>query len=174
VTYTLEIVEGPGAGRRIELGDALILGRDAAADIVLDDGQASRRHARLTPLARGVLVEDLGSTNGTFVNHHELHGRAELSPGDELLVGLTVMQLRSPGMVTAQPSAVRPVPPALAAPQRRPSFVDPVAKGGGPPSSGIPELERLRDRRTKAKATFAPLIIFAIAALAVVIWLGLN
>ena len=70
------------------------------------------------------MVEDLESTNGTFVNHDEVHSPVELAPGDELLVGVTVMQLRSPEQVRAQASAVRAVPPGLATPERRPAYVD--------------------------------------------------
>src|SRR3954451_12673872 len=172
----LEIVEGPEAGRQIELQGAVVLGRDQSADVVLEDGQISRRHARVTPSAAGIVVEDLESTNGTFVNHDEVHSPVELTPGDELLVGVTVMQLRSPEQVRVQASAVRAVPPGLATPERRPAYVDsddgagPARAGAG---AGVPELDRLVDSRVKSKATLAPLAIFVLAALVVVIYLGL-
>ncbi|MGZ8634628.1 MAG: FHA domain-containing protein [Solirubrobacteraceae bacterium] len=170
-----EIVEGPGAGRQIALTGPIVLGRDQSADIVLDDGQISRRHARVTPSARGAVVEDLESTNGTFVNHDEVHAPIELAPGDQILVGVTVLQLRSPEQVRAQASAVRAVPPGLATPERRPAYVDAgpgqVARAGQ--GAGIPELDRLVDSRVKSKATLAPLAIFVLAALVVVIDLGL-
>jgi pSer/pThr/pTyr-binding forkhead associated (FHA) protein len=171
-----EIVEGPGAGRQIELTGPLVIGRDTSADVVLDDGQISRRHARLTPSNGGVVVEDLESTNGTFVNHNEVQAPVELRPGDELLVGVTVMQLRSPEQIRVQASAVRAVPPALATPERHPAYVDsgdpgqPARAGAG---AGIPELDRLVDSRVKSKATLAPLAIFVLVALIVVIYLGL-
>src|SRR5919201_2035055 len=107
-----EIVEGPGAGRQIVLTGPVVLGRDSSADVVIDDGQISRRHARVTPSNGGVVVEDLESTNGTFVNRDELH------------VGVTVLQLRSAEQVRVQASAVRPVPPAPATPERRTAYVD--------------------------------------------------
>jgi pSer/pThr/pTyr-binding forkhead associated (FHA) protein len=170
-----EIVEGPSAGRQIALTGPLVLGRDSSADVVLDDGQISRRHARVTPSNGGVLVEDLESTNGTFVNHDEVHAPVELRPGDELLVGVTVLQLRSPEQVRIQASAVRAVPPALATPERRPAYVDAdgtqSARGGA--SAGVPELDRLLDSRVKSKAALAPLAIFVLVALVVVIYLGL-
>jgi pSer/pThr/pTyr-binding forkhead associated (FHA) protein len=175
MTITLEIVEGPGAGRTIALDGPVVIGRDQDADLPLDDTQASRQHARLSPTHGGAVVEDLGSTNGTFVNQNEVHGRAALAAGDELIVGVTVIQLRAPNDIARQPSAVRAVPPALAAPARRPTFVDPVTAGAeGRADSGIPELERLRDRRTKAKATYAPLTILVLAALVVIIYLGVT
>lgn len=171
---TLEIVEGPGAGRQMALTGPLVLGRDPAVDVVLDDSEASRRHARLTPGPSGAVVEDLESTNGTFVNQNEVHGRAELSPGDELLIGVTLMQLRSAHQVAAQPSAVRAVPPGLAALERRPTYADPVVAAQGAPPSGVPELDRLIDTRVKGKARLAPVAILSLAALIVVIYLGLN
>jgi pSer/pThr/pTyr-binding forkhead associated (FHA) protein len=119
------------------------------------------------------VVEDLGSTNGTLLNRNEVHGRAALATGDELVMGVTVMQLRSAQDVARQPSAVRAVPPALAAPVRRPTYID-APSGEGAADSGVPELERLRDRRTKSKATVAPLAIFVLAALAIIIYLGVS
>ena len=172
----LEIVEGPDAGRQIALRGPVVLGRDQSADVVLEDGQTSRRHARVTPSASGgIVVEDLESTNGTFVNHDEVHSPVELAPGDELLVGVTVMQLRSPEQVRVQASAVRAVPPGLATPERRPAYVQQdvaqVARAGE--GAGIPELDQLLDARVKSKAMVAPLALFVLVALVVVIYLGL-
>ena len=176
MSLMLEIVEGPGAGKQFDIATAVVIGRDNSADLVIDDSQASRRHARIEPTGHGAVVEDMGSTNGTFINDNELHGRAELGPDDELLIGVTVMQVRTPQAVQHQPSAVRTVP-AFASTESRPTFTDAVTGGGGGPStgqidSGVPELERLRDSRVKTKATLAPLAIFVLAALAVVIYLG--
>jgi len=172
MSLTLEIVEGPDAGQALELTRPVLIGRDAGVDLPLDDGQASRHHARVTPAPAGAVVEDLGSTNGTFVNHEEVHGPTQLAPGDELVVGVTVMELRSAGEVARQPSAVRNVPPPLAAMERRPSYVDPVLPSGKD-DSGIPQLERLRDSRTKHKARVAPLAILVLALLVVVLYVGM-
>jgi pSer/pThr/pTyr-binding forkhead associated (FHA) protein len=172
MSLTLEIVEGPGAGQSLQVTQPIVIGREGDVDLALADDQASRRHARLTP--RGgddVVVEDLGSTNGTFVNREEVHGPTALAPGDELIVGVTVLQLRGAAEVARQPSAVRAVPPPLAALPRRPTYVDGAGEEGRA-DSGIPELERLRDRRTRAQAQLAPLTILILAALAVVIYLG--
>jgi pSer/pThr/pTyr-binding forkhead associated (FHA) protein len=172
MSLVLEIIEGPSAGRQFDIAQPTVIGRDNTADLVIDDSQASRRHARIEPTAHGAIVEDLGSTNGTFINDNELHGRAELSPHDELLVGITVMQVRTPQEVQRQPSIARPVP-SFAVAESRPTFTDAVTGDQqAPPGSGVPELERLRDSRVKAKASLAPLAIFVLAALAVVIYLG--
>jgi pSer/pThr/pTyr-binding forkhead associated (FHA) protein len=171
MSLMLEIVEGPGAGTQFDVSQPVVIGRDDSADLVIEDSQASRRHARIEPTAHGAVIEDLQSTNGTFINDNELHGRAELGPDDELLIGVTVMQVRTPQDVQRQPSAVRVVP-AFAAPVSRPRFTEPVEGASLPTDSGIPELERLRDARVKTKASLAPLAIFVLAALAVVIYLG--
>src|SRR5438270_885660 len=93
----LEIVEGPGAGREIILGGPVVIGRGDDADVVLEDGEVSRHHARVTPTPDGgATVEDLESTNGTFINENELVGPAHLGPGDDLLVGVTVLRVRTP------------------------------------------------------------------------------
>lgn len=166
----LEIIEGPGAGTVVPLDRPVVIGRDASADLVIHDNQASRRHTRVTPNGAGAVVEDLESTNGTFVNHNEVHGPAVLVPGDELLVGVTVFKLRSPAQIAAQRSAVVAVPPALAVPAARPDFVKPVSAA----AAGVPELDRLVDARTKMKARQAPLAIFILVALALVIYFGLQ
>ncbi len=172
MSLVLEIIEGPSAGQQFNIAQPTVIGRDDSADLVIDDTQASRRHARIEPTAHGAIVEDLGSTNGTFINDNELHGRAELSPNDELLVGITVMQVRTLQEVQRQPSVARPVP-SFAIPESRPTFTDAVTgEQQRPAGSGVPELERLRDSRVKTKASLAPLAIFVLAALAVVIYLG--
>ncbi|CAN5476130.1 hypothetical protein BH20ACT18_BH20ACT18_01080 [soil metagenome] len=70
---SLEIVEGPGAGRQVPLGEPLVVGRAPDVQVVLEDPQVSRRHARISPRGERAIVEDLGSSDGTFVNGSELH-----------------------------------------------------------------------------------------------------
>lgn len=166
----LEVVEGPASGRQVPLNGPVEIGRDPRAGVVLQDDQTSRHHVRITPIEGGALAEDLGSTNGTFVNGNQIHAPTRMTPGDQLLVGISVIQLRSATQVARQPSAVRPVPPALASPPRQPDFIPgAVAKGGGPPT---PELDRLLDIRTKAKARTAPLAIFILVVFVVLIYLA--
>jgi hypothetical protein len=153
------------------------LGREDDAGVQLaQDELVSRRHARITPTADGVLVEDLGSRNGTFVNGDEIHGPAQLAPGGQLLVGVTVFELRAgPG---APETAVRPVPGALtgvrpaplAVEQRRPDYVpDDVATG----RREVP-LNPLLDVHTKSQARHAPLALFVLVAVVVIIALALR
>ena len=146
----LEIVEGPGAGRQLPLERPVVVGRDAAADVVLDDERVSRQHARITPQAGGAVVEDLDSRNGTFVNREEIHSPVTALPGDDVLLGTTVLELRTDAELATRPSVVRPVPPALAAPQREPTYV------ASPQPQGQQLLGRYSDTRVKAQARLAP------------------
>jgi hypothetical protein len=111
----LEIVEGKNAGRQLPLSGPLDIGRDQGMPIALtDDTQASRRHARVSPQNGVAVVEDLGSTNGTFVNDQPIHSPRQLSPGDRIRIGLTVIELRSPQQVQQRPSAVQARPQVTA------------------------------------------------------------
>lgn len=90
----LVVTGGPGEGERhVVEQDEASLGRDAQNDLVIPDAQISRRHALLR--RRGDLweVEDLDSTNGTFVNDVPVSGVTALGPGDTLRVGQTTMRL---------------------------------------------------------------------------------
>jgi pSer/pThr/pTyr-binding forkhead associated (FHA) protein len=171
----LEIVEGPGAGRQVVLDRSLLVGRAPDADLVLEDGQVSRHHARLSPAADGsVTVEDLDSANGTFVNQNELLGPTRLDSGDEILLGVTVIQVRSQHQVASQPSAVRPVPPELATAPRPADYVNPEVlrkeTEEASPASRTPELEKYLDVRVRRRAQLAPLALFVLVALALIIY----
>jgi two-component system cell cycle response regulator len=83
-------------GLRIALDRELVLGRDPAAAVPLRSPDASRRHARVVPEGSGHLVEDLGSTNGTFVNGEEVE-RRPLRSGDRIDVGGTVFKYLARG-----------------------------------------------------------------------------
>ncbi|HEY4633597.1 MAG TPA: FHA domain-containing protein [Candidatus Limnocylindrales bacterium] len=77
----------PEAGRSFDLDAITSLGRDVNNTIVIDDPFASAEHAVLTYRGRGWFVEDLGSTNGTYLNGRAIAGVAALGYGDELAIG---------------------------------------------------------------------------------------
>jgi FHA domain len=87
----LVVEEGGGLprGEHFDLFGGVSLGRSADADIRLDDRYASGIHARLFNRSGAYFVEDMNSTNGTLLNSRELHGEAELSPGDLIRIGDT-------------------------------------------------------------------------------------
>lgn len=75
-------------GQRWLIGASLVMGRDAGCDILIVDRQVSRFHARVTPQKEGVLLEDLGSKNGTFVNGKPVEEPVILQDGDLIAVAL--------------------------------------------------------------------------------------
>jgi len=79
---------GPLNGQRWALKDTIILGRDADCDIVIPDRQVSRHHARLSQMANGIQLQDLGSKNGTHINGKPLQGNMILKDGDLIQVAL--------------------------------------------------------------------------------------
>jgi hypothetical protein len=80
--------EGPLKGQRWQLSQTIVLGRESTCDVVVSDRQISRFHARLTPTPEGVILEDLGSKNGTHHNGNRLTGPVVLQDGDLLSVAL--------------------------------------------------------------------------------------
>src|SRR3954447_22636978 len=106
MTLVLEIVEGAGDGRQFRVDAPLDIGREPGPGIALEsDTQVSRRHARVTPERDRAVIQDLGSTNGTFVNDQVVHGPRFVAPGDRIRVGLTVFELRTAADVAERPSA---------------------------------------------------------------------
>jgi pSer/pThr/pTyr-binding forkhead associated (FHA) protein len=84
-------------------------------------------------------VTDLSSRNGTFVNGGQVHGTVRLHPGDHLLVGATVLELRTPGQIAGRPSATVPVPAGLTRRSAGAPAVDPVLPiGTGRPAGLLP------------------------------------
>jgi pSer/pThr/pTyr-binding forkhead associated (FHA) protein len=165
---TLEIIEGPGAGRRVVVDRPILVGRDPESGFVLDDGEVSRRHLQLTPSGDHLTVEDLGSVNGTFVNQNELHGPARLDPGDHLLAGVTVMELLDLQQLDLQHSAVVTVPAGLAISPRTPTYADPqeVTADVEAEHRGTPELDKYLDVRVRRRALNAPWLLLVLDGLA--------
>ena len=78
---------GLAAGSAYDLTEGALLGRGDQADIRLEDGFASARHARLVPQGDVMVLEDLGSTNGTYLNGEPLRGPQPLHVGDRIRIG---------------------------------------------------------------------------------------
>jgi EmrB/QacA subfamily drug resistance transporter len=130
----LRISKGPGAGLMIPVANNAVLGRDSGADIVLEDsgGKLSRRHARIRLDNGAATIEDLGSTNGTFVNGERIAGERSLAACDLIEVGDTVLEF-TPARALAR---TRSIPASLddtgTLPERSeppPTFARPDADG---------------------------------------------
>ena len=199
----LEIVEGEDAGRQTPLVGGVEIGREAA--LALNDEQASRRHARVSA-AQGdaAVVEDLGSTNGTYVNDQPIEGPRAVRPGDRIRVGLTVLELRTTQDVQQKPSAVMPVPqvtrvsqevlepvpeaelepelepaasapaPAFAIEATTPGFVPQDVADDPEARADYAAVARLLDRRVKRQTNIASFALLAAAGLAVLLVFGLK
>jgi pSer/pThr/pTyr-binding forkhead associated (FHA) protein len=83
--------DGALQGRRIEVTSDVTIGRENA-DVLVDDPEVSRNHAVVRPLAGALEIEDLSSTNGTFVNGIRVALPTRLSPGDGIRIGIRGFQ----------------------------------------------------------------------------------
>jgi hypothetical protein len=82
------------AGRRYPLGDEITVGRAAGCQVTVDDTYVSQLHARVFTRDEQLFVEDLGSTNGTYLNRVKVAGPMVMQKGDRLQVGNTVLEVR--------------------------------------------------------------------------------
>lgn len=89
------VARAPGAllGQAWELSGELTIGRAPGCHVRIDDSFASNLHARVRVEGNQVMVDDLGSTNGTFVNEQKVAGPVALRRGDRIRTGETVLEL---------------------------------------------------------------------------------
>ncbi|MHA7285769.1 FHA domain-containing protein FhaB/FipA [Arthrobacter sp. MDT3-44] len=91
----LVVTEGPLSGTSLDLAASpVLLGRAQEATLVLEDDYASGRHARLFPQGSRWFIEDLGSTNGTYLGGTQLTRALPVEPGVPIRIGKTVIELR--------------------------------------------------------------------------------
>jgi hypothetical protein len=137
----------PGAVFPLE-GDQLIIGRDAVNAVAINDAEVSRKHTRLTFQGGKYVIEDLGSTNGTFVNGQRLVSSTVLKPGDVVSLGEQIVLMyeglsSDAGATMIGRKAARPAPAPAAAPAPPPqSYAPPPASApsGAAPSRNLPIL----------------------------------
>jgi predicted component of type VI protein secretion system len=127
---------GPTPGVTFPLeGDQLIIGRDSSNGVAINDAEISRKHSRLSFQGGKYVLEDLGSTNGTFVNGQRLAGPVVLKPGDVVSLGEQIVLMydainMDPGATVAVsrkavqaavPPPIQSAPPVYAAPAASPA-----------------------------------------------------
>jgi pSer/pThr/pTyr-binding forkhead associated (FHA) protein len=90
----LTITQGSQAGQSAALADGVILiGRGADAQLSLDDDYVSTRHARVVSGENGIYLEDLGSTNGSYVNNQRITAPTTVTLSDTIRIGRTTLRL---------------------------------------------------------------------------------
>jgi predicted component of type VI protein secretion system len=153
---------GPAPGKVYSLETSEVsIGREVGSDVFINDEEVSRRHARLTSQFGDYVLEDLGSTNGTFLNGQRATGQRILKPGDTILLGEKVSLSFEevpfdPNATQASLSSTEPPPPPPpeyepVAPQEAqyPSSPPPTYVGRVPDSPVEPLVpEESRPRRT--------------------------
>jgi pSer/pThr/pTyr-binding forkhead associated (FHA) protein len=89
------VVEGRSQGERADLSQApIVIGRGGDAAIVLDDDYVSTRHARIAASGDQWFVEDLGSTNGTYIGSVRINQPTAIALGTRIRIGKTILELR--------------------------------------------------------------------------------
>jgi pSer/pThr/pTyr-binding forkhead associated (FHA) protein len=93
--WTVSVVSGPKEvkGLKMAIAGPIVLGRAPGADILVNAAYVSGRHARFSPLNSELLVEDLGSTNGTLVNDVRIESPQQLLDGDIVTIGDVVLKV---------------------------------------------------------------------------------
>lgn len=164
----------PGATFTLE-GDQLNIGRDSTNEITINDAEVSRRHARLTFQGGKYVLEDLGSTNGTFVNGQRLAGPRVLKAGEVVSFGEQIVLVfevttNDPGATMVSPRAAAAVPsvsrPATPPPPPPSDYV-----GNVPASPSSAESEPAPAKRTNIlPIIIGAAVLFFICICAGILW----
>jgi hypothetical protein len=189
-SYKLILESGPNAGTEFPLEkDELYLGRDVNNDIVVNDPEVSRRHARLVKKGEDYFFEDMGSTNGTFILGLRLSKPVSLQPDTKITIGervqlsyivestdpsATVIAPRRAEPVIQRPP-VAPMPPVQTppAPPVQPSYIPPAppvyqASSTPPPMAQPRSAAPVYPGMPVKKKSKAGLILLVIVAILVV------
>ena len=182
-SYQLKMRSGPTPGKVFSLEQEEVrLGRDLASDIAINDPEVSRHHARFFMQDETILIEDLGSTNGTFLNGTRISNPQQLRQGDVITFGekivmvfekviydrdATVVSSQAPRTVQQQYREAHPVQEPY---QPEP---EPVAYQQAQPLPRIPGERTPQPQRpsrvAKKKDGLPPWLIILIVAIVVVI-----
>jgi len=156
----LRVVSGPNAGQTVDVDEEIVIGREDT-DLILDDDEMSRRHAVVRRHSNRLQVEDLGSTNGTFVDGTRIEEPTLLGGGAEIKVGTTVLvvegvlpvsdslttEISAPRNVTRVSHAIpEGAPPPPAAPAAAP-----VATAAAPPAAPLQAVGEFRPPQRSRK-----------------------
>src|SRR3954447_2824778 len=137
---TLKITGGNAVGQSIPMEQELVIGRSTPGLGSLGgDSEISRVHARVFHDPSGRLtIEDLGSTNGTFVNGNRISGQQPLNPGDQVRVGQTSLSVEGGAADAGATSVGQVIPPAAAPPAAAAAGTPPAPQPPPPPAPARP------------------------------------
>lgn len=190
--YQLVMKTGPTPGKAFSLDKSeIIIGRDVNNDVIINDSEVSRKHARLTVQADSYVLEDLGSTNGTFVNGLRLTGPQLLRPGDTISLGESVTLgfealqydpdatiVSAPEPMGAPPPVVVQQPPPPAPPKEAfippPPPPEPAYAGRIPPTQPEPGAPMRKTNPWLWAGCGCLIIILCVVMLAVVWYIDAN
>jgi len=166
----LRVISGPAEGESLPVEAEVIIGREGA-DLTISDTQLSRHHASVRPVAGGVVVEDLGSTNGTFVNGRRISEPVTLTAGATLRLGNSEIVVELPQGVATRASPKEDAHRTRAAagvadagPQLQPAPAAPLA--AAPPSAPT-QPPPARRRRAPRRALIVLGVVALVAAVAI-------
>ena len=143
--FQLTMRSGPNPGTVYALdSDQIGIGRDSSNDISVNDAEVSRRHARLTFQGGKYVLEDMGSTNGTFVNGQRLTGPRVLKSGEVISLGEQIVFVyeavdADPGATRISPRNIPEARPVATPPPPPPSYAGevPSSQPATPPTRKI-------------------------------------
>lgn len=155
----LRLVAGPDASGEYELPEeGCVVGRDEGCGLKLSDPRVSRTHARFSRGARSWLVEDLGSSLGTFVEGERIEGLGRLRDGDRIRIGNTTLEFHTdaPAAAPAAPTAPPPEEERAADALRRLPDYEVLEEIGRGAMGRVYRARRRSDRRELALKILAP------------------
>lgn len=160
--YQLIMRSGPTPGAAYTLeGDQITIGRDSTNGITINDAEISRRHARLTFQGGKYILEDLGSTNGTFVNGQRLAGPRVLKSGEVVSFGEQIVLVFE--ATNFDPGATVVSPRAAAVPSASRSIMPPPPApadyAGSVPASPVPTPIVTSEKRVTIANNPLPIVI---------------
>jgi predicted component of type VI protein secretion system len=181
--FQLIMRSGPTPGATFTLeGDQIDIGRDSANEIVINDAEISRRHARLTFQGGKYVLEDLGSTNGTFVNGQRLAGPRVLKAGEVVSFGEQIVMIFEAthfdaGATVASPraAAVPAAPRPLMQPPPPPvEYVGSVPASPAPAPMSVPGTINIRRPNPILVIVGVGILLFLCACVAFFWWVDAN
>jgi hypothetical protein len=179
MSFKLSVRQGPRPNLVFELdAESYIIGREAGNEIVIEDPQVSRRHAQLTRQGASYLLEDIGSTNGTYVNGKRVTAPVLLANGDMIGLADTVVLAVQAPLTAGQDATVvgdvthytPPTQPAFAPPGVQPPVqASPAARQPAytPPPQYVPPL--LPESAAPGKADSSRTILIGLGCLALIL-----